>query len=125
METFCTFMELDCSDWSDTLIISGSGLFSRGVCRALRQKKQILPDILCIDNFEGYEKNPVFPEPYLTAIDRNISTIYRDAARLLVEQVRNNDPRKVIIKVPAKLVVRQSITHIKKSFNNIQTRGVI
>ena len=79
----------------------------------MRQKQQTLPDILCIDNFEGYEKSPIFPEPYLTAIDRNMSTIYRDAARLLVDQVRNNDQRKVIIKVPAKLIIRQSITHTK------------
>ena len=113
LEAFCAFMEMDCRDWSDTLIISGSGFFSRGLCRALRQKHQTLPDILCIDNFEGYEKSSVFPEPYLTAIDRNMSTIYRDAARLLVDQVRNNDKRKVIIKVPAKLIIRQSITHTK------------
>ena len=42
--------------------------------------------------------------------------IYRDAAQLLYDQVRNSDERKVIIKVPAKLVIRKSITHVRKDY---------
>lgn len=116
VETFSFFMDLPPRDWSNTLIISGSGYFSRGIYRAFRQQKIDMPDILSIDNLDDYEKSPLFDEPYITAIDRNMDKIYRDAAQLLYDQVRNSDERKVIIKVPAKLVIRKSITHVRKDY---------
>lgn len=116
VETFSFFMDLPPRDWSNTLIISGSGYFSRGIYRAFRQQQIDMPDILSIDNLDDYEKSPLFDEPYITAIDRNMDKIYRDAAQLLYDQVRNSDERKVIIKVPAKLVIRKSITHVRKDY---------
>ncbi|MBE6373478.1 MAG: GntR family transcriptional regulator [Lentisphaerae bacterium] len=108
---FCHFRKLDGIDWNDTLLISTSGYFSRGICRALADRGE-LPDILSIDNLDGYEKSTFFEEPYLTAIDRCMGRIFRDAARLLYDQVKSGDERKVIIKVPAKLIIRKSIRHI-------------
>ena len=108
--------------WKNTLLISTSGYITRGAVRALRQKGEQLPDILSVDNLEGYEKDPLFDEPYLTAIDRNMGQIFCDALKLLCEQVRNRDERKVVIKVPAKLVIRKSITHINPSWKGGMTQ---
>ncbi len=113
---FCHFMEMEPQSWNDTLLISTSGYITRGVCRALLQKGEPLPDILSVDNLDGYEKYPLFKEPYITAIDRNMGRIFCDALKLLCEQVRNRDERKVVIKVPAKLVIRKSITHVNPAW---------
>ena len=111
MKAFCCIQEFPPQTWNDTLIVSISGYFARGICRALKQRGE-RADILSVDNLDGYEKCSFFDEPYLTAIDRNMGRIFRDAVRLLYDQIRNGDERKVIIKVPAKLVIRRSITHI-------------
>ena len=102
--------------WDDSLIISLSGYFSRGICRALSGKGE-LPDILSIDNLDSYEKCSFFGEPYLTAIDRNMGRIFREAARLIYDQVKSGDERKVIIKIPAKLAIRKSIRHINPNWS--------
>ena len=119
---FCCFQAMEPQSWKNTLLISTSGYITRGVIRALRQKGEQLPDILSVDNLEGYEKNPLFDEPYLTAIDRNMGQIFCDALKLLCEQVRNRDERKVVIKVPAKLVIRKSITHINPAWKGGRTQ---
>ncbi len=108
---FSYFQQLRDVDWSDTLIISVSGYFARGLCRALADSGE-LPDILSIDNLDGYERCTFFEEPFLSAIDRRMGNVYRDAAKLIYEQIQSGDERKVIIKVPAKLVIRKSIRHI-------------
>lgn len=113
MAAYCHFMEMPPYDWSRTLLIAGSGYFARGAARALLRHGE-LPDILSIDNLDGYEKNPVFDCPYFTAIDRNMRRIYVDAAKLLFELVSRRDTRTFYIKVPSKLIIRKSIKHIKK-----------
>ena len=116
LQAFCFFQQTDKSMWDDSLIISLSGYFSRGICRALSGKGE-LPDILSIDNLDSYEKCSFFGEPYLTAIDRNMGRIFREAARLIYDQVKSGDERKVIIKIPAKLAIRKSIRHINPNWS--------
>lgn len=116
ISAFCHFINQAKQTWKDVLFISCSGYFSRGICRALYKTGEIMPDILSIDNLDDYEKCPVFKEPYLTAIDRNMDQIYCDAAQLLYDIVRNNDKRLFYIQVPARLVIRKSITHIRKDW---------
>lgn len=113
LAAFYDFMERARQDWSKTLIIAGSGYFARGIVRALRQYGE-LPDILCIDNLDGHEKNPLFNEPYFTAIERNMTEIFQEAASLLCDLVRRRDHKIFYLKVPASLVVRKSIKHTRK-----------
>ena len=117
MAAFCVFQEMDPQSWKDTLLVSMSDYCTHGICRALRNKGE-LPDILSVDNLEGYGQSTLFPEPYLTAIDRNMGQIFCDALKLLCEQVRNRDERRIVIKVPAKLVIRKSITHINANWKD-------
>ncbi|MBR7144513.1 MAG: hypothetical protein IKD10_06170 [Lentisphaeria bacterium] len=115
MLAFYHFQPLQNIDWSDTLIISTSGYSSRGICRAFASADR-MPDILSIDNLDKFDKNYPFGEPFLTAIDRNMDRIFRDAAKLIYEQVESGDERKIIIQVPAKLVIRKSIRHINPNW---------
>lgn len=116
LQAFCHFQKPENAVPDDTLIISLSGYFSRGICRALAGKGE-LPDILSIDNLDGYEKCTFFEEPYLTAIDRNMGRIFQEAARLIYEQVKSGDERKVIVKIPARLVIRKSIRNINPNWS--------
>ncbi|MBQ6473492.1 MAG: substrate-binding domain-containing protein [Victivallales bacterium] len=115
MAAYCVFQEMEQQSWKDTLLVSTSGYCTRGVCRVLRSRGE-LPDILSVDNLEGYEKSALFSDPYFTAIDRNMGRIFCEALKLLCEQVRTRDERKVVIKIPAKLVIRKSITHVNSDW---------
>ena len=67
-----------------------------------------MPDVLSFDNLEGYD--PAVSSPQFTAIDRNMPEIYEEAARLLNREITENVGPHSIVQIPAKLVVRRSIS---------------
>lgn len=136
MGAFLHFHETS-EDWRNTLLISLSGYYSQGIYHAL-QNRENRPDILSFDNLEDYADLKYLKEPFFTAIDRSFARVFRTGAELLLKQVMEDDDRRVIIKVPARLVVRQSIAncnskitektspmtsrHLKKASINLDTQ---
>ena len=93
--------------WNRTLVISLSGYFSLGIREAF-DRTDAMPDVLSFDNLEGYD--PAVSSPQFTAIDRNMPEIYEEAARLLNREITENVGPHSIVQIPAKLVVRRSIS---------------
>ena len=67
-----------------------------------------MPDILSIDNLEGYVKSSD-GKPYFTSIDRQQGLINCKALDLLLRQLEEPDGELPIIRIPAKLILRSSV----------------
>ena len=91
----------------NTLILSMSEYFSQGIREAF-SGKAAMPDILSIDNLEGYVK-PTDGKPYFTSIDRQQALIDCKALDLLLRQLEEPDGELPIIRIPAKLILRSSV----------------
>ena len=96
------------SDLPDnTLIISMSEYFSQAL-RAVFSSRGKMPDILSFDNMESYQKNPD-SAPFFTSIDWQVGLMYCRALDLLCGQCQNPDEEQTILRIPAKLVIRESV----------------
>lgn len=96
------------SDLPDnTLIVSMSEFFSQAV-RAFFSNGGKMPDILNFDNMESYQKNPE-RSPFFTSIDWQVGLMYCRALDLLCGQCQNPDDEQTILRIPAKLVIRESV----------------
>ena len=84
-----------------------SEYFSQGIREAF-SGKTVMPDILSIDNLEGYVKSSD-GKPYFTSIDRQQALIDCKALDLLLRQLEEPDGELPIIRIPAKLILRSSV----------------
>ena len=105
LKAFRHFSQYDRPD--NTLILSMSEYFSQGIREAF-SGKAVMPDILSIDNLEGYVK-PTDGKPYFTSIDRQQALIDCKALDLLLRQLEEPDGELPIIRIPAKLILRSSV----------------
>ena len=69
-------------DFANTLLISLSDYFSRGIREVFREREEEMPDLLSIDNLEDYDTAQE-EKSFLTAIDRRLPDIYEEGVRLL------------------------------------------
>ena len=105
LKAFRHFSQYDRLD--NTLILSMSEYFSQGIREAF-SGKAVMPDILSIDNLEGYVKSSD-GKPYFTSIDRQQALIDCKALDLLLRQLEEPDGELPIIRIPAKLILRSSV----------------
>ena len=91
-----------------TLIISLSDYFSFGIREAFQNQRR-MPDICSIDNLEDFLPALKSEKKYFTTIDKSMPRIYCEAAELILRILNNNDDRKYVIRIPTKLVPRQSM----------------
>ena len=95
-----------------TLIISMSEYFSQAI-REVFSKSGNMPDILSFDNMEDYG-NDSDGAPYFTSIDWQMGLMACRALDLICEQLKNPKPEQVLLRIPAKLVIRESVKISKK-----------
>ncbi len=98
----------NCRDLPDnTLIVSMSEYFSQAI-REVFSRSGKMPDILNFDNMESYQKNPE-TAPYFTSIDWQLGLMSCRALDLLCSQLNNPQREQTILRIPAKLVIRESV----------------
>ena len=90
-----------------TLIVSLSEYFSQAI-REIFAKCGQMPDILSFDNLEDYAKDAE-GSPCFTSIDRRMGTTFCRALDLLCGQLTKTDGEQIILRIPAKLVIRESV----------------
>ena len=90
-----------------TLIVSMSEYFSQAI-REVFSKFGKMPDILSFDNLEDYE-NKFEGTPYFTSIDWQMGLMACRALDLLCSQLDHPGGEQTIIRIPAKLVIRESV----------------
>ena len=105
LKAFRHFSQYDRLD--NTLILSMSEYFSQGIREAF-SGKAVMPDILSIDNLEGYVRQTE-GKPYFTSIDRQQALIDCKALDLLLRQLEEPDGELPIIRIPARLILRSSV----------------
>ena len=91
----------------NTLIVSMSEYFSQAI-REVFSKSGEMPDILNFDNMESYQNNPE-AVPYFTSIDWQLGLMAYRALDLLCSQLDHPDEEQTILRIPAKLVIRESV----------------
>ncbi len=91
--------------WQNQLVFLTSGYFAQGMHDALGDD---MPDTVSFDNLAAYNGTPE-NGAHFTAIDRRMTDIYSDAAKLLLQLLKEHDERSHIIQIPAKLVIRKSV----------------
>ncbi len=101
-------------DFANTLLISLSDYFSRGILEVFRGREEEMPDLLSIDNLEDYDTAQE-EKSFLTAIDRRLPDIYEEGVRLLTRLITEKDECSYLVRIPARLVVRNSIKQSGKS----------
>ena len=94
----------------NTLIVSMSEYFSQAAREALADHGS-MPDILSIDNMEGYRKNPDEP-PFFTSIDRRMGVAACRALDLLCEWLKDPKREQAILRIPTELIIRRSVKKI-------------
>ncbi|MBE6402739.1 MAG: hypothetical protein E7039_03325 [Lentisphaerae bacterium] len=105
---------LTADDIENTLYISLGWAISYGMYSYMQingLSTDVLPDILCVDNFENYDhelKRPTF----FTAIDRSFKECFIQGAELLFKQINQSSANRIIVQVPTKLVIRKSVRNI-------------
>ena len=96
------------SDLPDnTLIVSMSEFFSQAI-RAFFSNRGKMPDILNFDNMESYQNNPE-AVPYFTSIDWQFGQMACRALDLLCSQLDHPEGEQTSLRIPAKLVIRESV----------------
>ncbi len=95
-------------DLEKTLIITLSDYFSFGIREAFQNQAR-MPDVCSIDNLEDYLPASKNASKYFTSIDKSTPRIYREALELLLRMLQTNDDRKYVLRIPTKLVPRQSM----------------
>ena len=90
-----------------TLIISMSEYFSQAI-REVFSKSGEIPDILSFDNMEDYGNDPD-GTPYFTSVDRQMGRMACLALDLLCSQLDHPGGEQTILRIPAKLVIRESV----------------
>ena len=103
-----------------TLIISMSEYFSQAI-REVFSTGGKMPDILSFDNLESYQKNHE-AAPYFTSIDWQMGLMACRALDLLRSQLDHPGGEQTIIRIPAKLVIRESVKG-KSEAKNPQNRN--
>ena len=102
-----------CGDFPEkTLIISMSEYFSQAI-REVFTLRDSMPDILNIDNMEAYAKDSDV-EPWFTSLDCQAETAACRALDLLYEQLKIPNGESTILRIPAKLVIRESVKGAQK-----------
>ena len=97
-----------CRDLPDnTLIVSMSEYFSQAI-REVFSDGGKMPDILSFDNMEDYENNSD-SIPYFTSIDWQLGLMVCRALDLLHSQLDHPEEEQTILRIPAKLVIRESV----------------
>ena len=91
----------------NTLIVSLSEFFSQAI-RAFFSNRGKMPDILNFDNMESYQNNPE-TVPYFTSIDWQFGLMACRALDLLCSQLDHPKGEQTSLRIPAKLVIRQSV----------------
>ena len=94
----------------NTLIVSLSEYFSQAVRETFADRAS-MPDILNFDNMEGYQKKTE-KSPFFTSIDRRMGLTTCRALDLLCEWLKNPKQEQTILRVPAELVIRESVKKI-------------
>ncbi len=105
---------LTADDIENTLYISLGWAISYGMYSYMQingLSTDVLPDILCVDNFENYDHELKRP-PFFTAIDRSFKECFIQGAELLFKQINQSSANRVIVQVPTKLVIRKSVRNI-------------
>lgn len=104
----CRAMAKECGG---KLIFSTSDFLSFGLVDALRDAK-LEPgrdlDLISFDNLEGACGILPFGTPCLTSVNLPIERIAREATRLLLDLLENQDDRTHIIKIPTNLEIRDT-----------------
>ncbi len=95
-----------------TLIVSMSEYFSQAI-REFFSKTGEMPDILSFDNMEDYGKKPE-ETPYFTSIDWQMGLMACRALDLLCSQLDHPGGEQTILRIPAKLVIRESVKNNEK-----------
>ncbi|MBR4666300.1 MAG: GntR family transcriptional regulator, partial [Lentisphaeria bacterium] len=90
-----------------TLIVSMSEYFSQAI-REVFSKSGKMPDILSFDNMEDYGNDPD-GTPYFTSVDRQMGRMACLALDLLCSQLDHPGGEQTILRIPAKLVIRESV----------------
>ena len=89
------------------LIVSMSEYFSQAI-REVFSKSGKMPDILSFDNMEDYGNDPD-GTPYFTSVDRQMGRMACLALDLLCSQLDHPGGEQTILRIPAKLVIRESV----------------
>ena len=99
-----------------TLIVSMSEYFSQAI-REVFSKSGKMPDILSFDNMEDYGNDPD-GTPYFTSIDRQMGLMACRALDLLCSKLDHPGGEQTILRIPAKLVIRESVKGALKMKND-------
>ena len=91
----------------NTLIIAMSEYFAQGIREVYSADPQC-PDILSIDNLEGYAKKPETPA-WFTSIDCQFGELACRALDLLCSQLNDPGREQTILRVPGMLFIRESV----------------
>lgn len=94
----------------NTLIVSMSEYFSQAI-REIYSERDFMPDILNIDNVEGYAKNAE-TDPWFTAIDCQLGNCELRTLDLLCEQLKNPVRERTVLRLPANLIIRKSVKRL-------------
>lgn len=116
LEAYRHFENADPADFSNTLIVSMSSYFTRGIAEAFQTPAR-LPDLLNVGVI--FEFNPAFNpfgcELFFTSISRETAAVKTESVRLLHRIVREKDTNHYLVKVPAKLILRNSIRKLNNT----------
>ena len=91
----------------NTMIVSMSEYFSQAI-REVFSNAGKMPDILNFDNMESYQNNPE-TTPYFTSIDWQMGLMACCALDLLCSQLDHPKGEQTSLRIPAKLVIRESV----------------
>lgn len=91
----------------NSLIIAMSEYIAQGI-REVYPNDHERPDILSIDNLEGYAKKRETPA-WFTAIDCQFGELACRALDLLCSQLQKTDREQIILRVPGRLFIRESV----------------
>ena len=101
-----------------TAIFVGSNFQLLGTLRAFKNRKILIPEDISLVCFDDTEWG-CFASPPLTAIEPDTVNFSKTAMNLLFDRIENNDSDSARrIKIPTKLIVRESVRTFKKGYLN-------
>lgn len=108
--TACTYFRAKAEKYAKyagrLLVIAMSEFYAPGI-RQVFEETGIRADILSFENREYYDDPD--KKAYFTSIDSNIVRLAQEAAKTLCDLVNGKEDRKLIVKIPSRLIIRDSI----------------
>ncbi|MDD2706843.1 MAG: substrate-binding domain-containing protein [Verrucomicrobiae bacterium] len=100
-----------------SVIVGGNDLVALGIGDALKKRGMEPGRDISLVGFDNLEENPSFPtkEPFLTTIDLGFKERGCQLAEVLVQRIQHPEDKPQAVTVPARLIVRKSLTNAGKA----------